>query len=117
MSDANDLVEQDGDGVSVAVHVQPQAGRTAIVGRHGDALKVRVAAPPVDDRANEAAVALIAEMFDVPPTGVRVVSGDRSRVKRLHVDGIELETAVELVDRALEQAAEPPGPRRRRQRD
>ncbi|MBM3672421.1 MAG: YggU family protein [Actinobacteria bacterium] len=110
-------MEQDGDGVSVAVHVQPQAGRTAIVGRHGDALKVRVAAPPVDDRANEAAVALIAEMFDVPPTGVRVVSGDRSRVKRLHVDGIELETAVELVDRALEQAAEPPGPRRRRQRD
>lgn len=115
MTDASNLVAQDGDGVVVAVHVQPRAGRTAIVGRHGDALKVRVAAPPVDDRANDAAAALLAEVLDVPPTGVTVVAGARSRVKRLRAGGIDLETAVERVERALELATEPPGPRQRRQ--
>ncbi|MSO79189.1 MAG: YggU family protein, partial [Acidimicrobiia bacterium] len=95
MSGANDLVTADGDAVVIAVHVQPRAGRTAVVGRHGDALKVRIAAPPVDDRANTATVALIAGMLDVAATGVTVVSGERSRLKRLRVQGIDLETALE----------------------
>jgi uncharacterized protein (TIGR00251 family) len=115
VSDAKDLVTKDGDGVFVAVHVQPRAGRTGVVGRHGDALKVRVAAPPVDDRANQAVTALLAEVLDVAPSAVDVVAGARSRVKRLRVDGIDLESALERVERALDEAAEPPGPRQRRQ--
>jgi uncharacterized protein (TIGR00251 family) len=108
MSDARNLVTKDGDDVVVAVHVQPGAGRTSVVGRHGDALKVRVAAPPVDDRANEAAIALLAEVLDVPTASVSVVTGARSRVKRLRA-------ALERLELALEAAAEPPGPRQRRQ--
>ncbi|MEX0664612.1 MAG: DUF167 domain-containing protein [Acidimicrobiia bacterium] len=113
---APDLVTTDGDAVVVAVHVQPRAGRTAVVGRHGDALKVRVAAPPVDDRANEATIALLADVLDVPASAMSVVAGARSRMKRVRVQGIDHETAVERVERALELAAEPPGPRQRRQR-
>jgi uncharacterized protein (TIGR00251 family) len=116
MSDVKDLVSADGDAVVVAVHVQPGAGRTAVVGRHGDALKVRVAAPPVDDRANTATIALVAELLDVPPSGVSVVSGERSRLKRLRVVGIEHEAAIERVELAVEAAAEPPGPKQRRHR-
>ena len=116
MSSANELLIADGDGVVLAVHVQPRAGRTAVVGRHGDALKVRVAAPPVDERANEATAALVAEVFDVPATAVELVAGQRSRVKRVRVHGVELESAVEQLDRALDDAAEPPGPHRRRER-
>jgi hypothetical protein len=114
MSDASDLVTVDGDAVVVAVHVQPRAGRTAVVGRHGDALKVRVAAPPVDDRANDAAVALLAEVLDLPVSAMSVVTGARSRVKRVRAEGIDHDDAVERVERALEVAAEPPGPRRPR---
>ena len=116
MSDASDLVTVDGDALIVAVHVQPRAGRTAVVGRHGDALKVRVATPPVDDRANTATIALVAEMLDVAPSGVTVVSGERSRLKRLRVSGVDLETALERVELTLEAAAEPPGPHQRRAR-
>jgi hypothetical protein len=113
---APDLVTTDGDAVVVAVHVQPRAGRTAVVGRHGDALKVRVAAPPVDDRANKATITLLADVLDVPASAMSVVSGQRSRMKRVRVEGIDHETAVERVERALEVAAEPPGPHQRRQR-
>jgi hypothetical protein len=116
MSDVKDLVTADGDAVVVAVHVQPRAGRTAVVGRHGEAIKVRVAAPPVDDRANTATIALVAEMLDIPTSAVTVVTGERSRLKRLRVTGIDHETAMERVEQALDAAAEPPGPKQRRQR-
>jgi len=116
MSDASDLVSTDGDAVVVAVHVQPRAGRTAVVGRHGDALKVRVAAPPVDDRATEAAIVLLAEVLDLPVSALSVVTGARSRVKRVRAQGIDHEDAVERVELALETAASPPGPRQRRAR-
>jgi uncharacterized protein len=114
VTSASDLVRADGDDVVVAVHVQPGAGRTAVVGRHGEALKVRVAAPPVDDRANIATVALLAEVLDVAPGSIEVVSGDRSRLKRLRVKGVELVDAVERIERALEVAATMPGQPRRR---
>jgi uncharacterized protein (TIGR00251 family) len=114
VTSASDLVRADGDDVVVAVHVQPGAGRTAVVGRHGDALKVRVAAPPVDDRANVAAVALLADVLDVAPSSIAVVSGERSRLKRLRAEGIELDDAVERIERALEVAATMPGQPRRR---
>jgi uncharacterized protein len=116
VADASDLVTTDGDDVMLAVHVQPRAGRTAVVGRHGDALKLRVAAPPLDDRANDATVALIAELLDVPASAVQLAAGARSRVKRLRVTGIERETAIERVEVALNDAAEAPGPRQRRER-
>ena len=116
MADASDLVTSDGDDVVLSVHVQPRAGRTAVVGRHGDALKLRVAAPPLDDRANAATVALVAELFDVPASAVQLTAGERSRVKRLRVSGIDHETAVERIEVALSAAAESPGPKSRRER-
>ena len=74
------------------VHVLPRAGRTEIVGRHGDALKVRVAAPPVDGRATDAARTALAAALGVPPAAVTVVAGERSRLKRLRVAGLDAAT-------------------------
>jgi len=116
VSDATSIVTADGDAVVVAVHVQPRAGRSAVVGRHGDALKIRVAAPPVDDRANEAVLALVGEVLDLPVSQLEIVGGRTSRLKRVRARDVDLETALERVDRALEAAAEPPGPHQRRAR-
>ena len=116
MAGLSDLVTTDGDGVAVAVHVQPGAGRTALVGRHGDALKLRVAAPPVDNRANEAVAALLAELLGVKAQSVTLVAGERTRVKRFRVRGIETDDAVTLLEHALEDASARPGPRARRPR-
>jgi uncharacterized protein (TIGR00251 family) len=89
------------DGVLLAVHVQPGAGRTEVVGRHGDALKVRVGAPPSGGRANDAVVALVAEAFGVKAAAVTVTSGATNRQKRLRIEGLDLDAATVVVDRLL----------------
>src|SRR5579864_3753427 len=61
------------------VHVQPGAGKSAATGRYGDALKVRVAAPPQGGRANQATVSLIASLLGVKDNQVELVSGQSSR--------------------------------------
>jgi uncharacterized protein (TIGR00251 family) len=84
------IVEKVDGGVVVHIHVLPRSGRTEIVGRHGDALKVRVTAPPVDGRATEAARIAVAGALAVPAHAVVVLSGERSRLKRLRVSGLEV---------------------------
>ena len=78
-------------GVRFAVRVQPRASNAGVDGVHGDALKVRLTAPPVDGAANEALVALLAEQLAVPRRAVRIVSGLQSRAKVVEVDGIGAE--------------------------
>jgi uncharacterized protein (TIGR00251 family) len=83
----NFLREVDG-GIRLAVHVQPRASRTAIDGQHGNALKIRVAAPPVDGAANEALVRFLAEVLDRPRSAVQLTAGAGSRRKTVEVTGI-----------------------------
>ena len=101
----DDLFEDSGDGTYVLrLHVQPGAGRTSVVGRHGDALKVKVAAPPEQGRANEACAALVASILGVKPASVALTSGETSRSKRFKVTGIERDDLVQRLDLALEDA-------------
>ena len=72
-------------GVTFAVRVVPRAGRTAIAGARGDAVLVRLAAAPVDGAANDALVACIASVFDLPRRDVTIVSGQTSRNKRINL--------------------------------
>ena len=73
--------------------MQPRASNSALAGQHGDALKVRVTAPPLDGAANEALVRFLAERLGVAPSAVRVESGAGSRAKVVTVEGIAMETA------------------------
>ena len=90
------IVEAVAGGAVVHVHVLPRSGRAEIVGRHGDALKVRVTAAPVDGRATEAARAVVAAALGVAASRVTVVTGARSRLKGLRIDGLD---AAEVEDR------------------
>lgn len=74
-------------GVILTVHVQPGAVRHAYAGLHGDALKFRIAAPPVDGAANAALCAFLAELCGLPKSAVRVETGQTGRRKRLLVKG------------------------------
>jgi len=69
------------------LHVQPGAARSEFAGRHGDRLKVRLTARAVDGKANEALVAFLSDHFNVPKRSVRIISGLKSRQKRVQIDG------------------------------
>ena len=92
---------ENGGAVVVRLHVQPGAGRTAVAGRFGDALKVRVAVPPEKGRANEACVELLASTLGVPMAQVELVSGPSSRSKRVRVTGVEPDDVRRLLALAL----------------
>jgi uncharacterized protein (TIGR00251 family) len=79
----------DGDGVVVTLHIQPGAKKTEIVGLHGEALKIRLAAPPVDGKANAALIAFIAKKVGAGKTAVTLISGDTARAKRVRIAGID----------------------------
>ena len=89
-------IDDRGGSVRFSVRVQPRAARSEIVGLHGDALKVRLSAPPVDGAANVALVELLAEALGVPRRCVRIVSGATSRGKVVEVGGVTVDNILRL---------------------
>ncbi|MDZ4864459.1 MAG: DUF167 domain-containing protein [Gemmatimonadota bacterium] len=86
-------------GVRLLIQVQPRASRTELAGRHGDALKVRLVAPPVEGAANAALVRYLAEVLDVPRASIKLLSGHSGRRKLVQVTGIttaQAESALRL---------------------
>jgi uncharacterized protein (TIGR00251 family) len=92
-------------GVAVRLHVQPGAGRSEVVGRHGDAIKVRVAAPPERGRANDACAQLLAGLLGVQAGAVELAAGAASRDKRFTVTGVEPDHARRVLEGASGAAA------------
>ena len=94
-----------GDGrITLALHVQPGARQTECAGQHGDALKIRLAAPPVDGKANAALIAFIAERLGCARADIAIKSGQSARRKLLTVSG----SAPEAVARLATPAASAP---------
>lgn len=73
----------DGPDLLLAVHIQPRARRDEIVGLHGDRLKIRITAPPVDGAANEHLIRFLATSFGVSASAVELLAGSSGREKRL----------------------------------
>lgn len=82
--------------ITLTLHIQPGARKTGFAGIHGDALKVRLAAPPVDGKANAALVDLVAAALGVPKSAVALKSGHASRRKVLEIAGADLARALAL---------------------
>jgi uncharacterized protein (TIGR00251 family) len=75
-----------GDGrITLTLHIQPGAKKTEVAGLYGDALKIRLAAPPVDGKANAALIEFVADLLDVAKSAVSLKSGQTSRRKVLEV--------------------------------
>jgi len=81
----SDWLRRDADGWLLAIHAQPGAKRSEVAGLHGNALKIRVAAPPVEGKANAALVAFLAGALGVPKRSVSVLKGEQSRDKLVRI--------------------------------
>jgi uncharacterized protein len=88
-----------GGTVSFAVRVQPRASKDEIFGVIEGALKIRLQAPALENRANEALVELLAELLKRPKAAVRILSGERSRTKRVEIQGVTKQEVLGLLRR------------------
>jgi uncharacterized protein (TIGR00251 family) len=92
--------ERDG-ALVVAVRVQPRASRDEVVGEMDGALKVRLQAPAVENRANDALCEYLAALLKTPKSAVRILSGDRSRIKRIEIRGVTKLQVLALLTREV----------------
>jgi uncharacterized protein len=105
MGGVDKAVRPNKDGVRLIVRAQPRASRSAITGVMDDgALKVAVAAPPVDGAANDAIVELLAGVLGVPRRSVSIARGETGRNKQVDVEGIDVATAIERIRGRLPRA-------------
>ena len=84
-------IEQTADGVRLWVKAVPRASRSEVAGIHGNVVRIRLAAPPVDDAANEQLVRFLADALSVQRSAVHVVSGQASRSKVILINGVTME--------------------------
>lgn len=89
----NVVIQSAPDGIIITIRVIARAGRSGLAGTRGDALLVRLHAPPVEGAANAELIDIIATVLDVPRRAVSIVAGQRSRQKRVRVSGIDAATA------------------------
>ena len=82
------MIDHSPDGAILALKVIARAGKTALAGTRGGALLVRLAAAPVDGAANDALLAFLADILDVPKSRLTLIAGSHSRSKRVKVAGI-----------------------------
>ena len=83
--------------ITLTLHIQPGAKKTEFAGLHGDALKIRLAAPPVDGKANEALLRFVADTLGLPKSAVSLKSGHTSRRKVLEITGAALPAIEEFL--------------------
>ena len=82
---------------TLTLHIQPGAKKTEVAGEHGDALKIRLAAPPVDGKANAALIAFVADRLGLAKSAVNLKSGQTSRRKVLEVTAAPADTQERLL--------------------
>lgn len=88
--------------LTLTLHIQPNARATAVAGRHGDALKIRIAAPVVDDKANAALIDFLHQWFKLPSSHIKIKRGARGRRKIVELDhpGARIETILARMESA-----------------
>lgn len=94
------VAERDGT-LLLALYIQPGAKKNGLSGRHGDALKIRLAAPPVDGKANAALLAFLAQWLQIPKSALSLKSGHSTRRKIVRVTDIEADTLARRIAESL----------------
>jgi len=96
-----DFLSETSTGVSLRLHIVPKASKTAINGIHGNALKLKVQAPPVDGKANKAIINFLSTLFSIPKRNIILKSGVSSRQKMFIIKGLNIEKAQKIVQDTL----------------
>ena len=102
------IVQDTKAGAVLTVHIQPKASTTECVGFHGDAIKIRVAAPPVDGTANDELIRFLARQLSIPAVSVQIQSGANGRHKRVLLKGATAQLVLARLSLGPEKGAAKP---------
>lgn len=91
-------IKEGKDGCTFLVRVQPRSSRDQVTGLHDDALKIRLTAPPVEGKANQALQKFLAKQLNTSPTNIDILTGHTSRQKRVRVVGISADAIRALLE-------------------
>ncbi|MDR1367190.1 MAG: DUF167 domain-containing protein [Candidatus Accumulibacter sp.] len=83
-----DWFRENGKTAALMLHIQPGSKKTEIAGTHGDALKIRLSAPPADGKANDALIAFLADRIGIAKSAILLKSGKTSRRKRIEISAL-----------------------------
>lgn len=86
------MIVETATGVELDIRVIPRAKKSGLGGVRDEAVLIRLAAPPVENAANDALIAFLSETLSVPRRAIRIISGGRARHKRVAVDGVARDT-------------------------
>jgi len=92
-------IVQSGDGVVLNLHIVPRSSRTQICGEHGNALKIRLQAPPVEGKANKALIEFLSDTLDIARNRISILSGDTGRNKHVFIDALSPQQILKLLSR------------------
>ena len=95
------FLEEAPGGVWIKLRIQPRASRDEVAGIHGDSLKVKLTAPPVEGEANKALVSFLSKLFGIKKSSFRIGSGEKSRTKRILVEGASVEQIEGMISERL----------------
>ena len=98
---AQGCLTQGRDGVLINIYVQPRASRDAFAGIHGESLKLAVTTPPIDGKANERVIKILAKLFHISKSSIILTHGRQSRHKRLLLSGLSLDDVLPVLSKAI----------------
>lgn len=84
------------EGVTISLYVQPNAPKSEIIGEHNNSLKIKIKAPPVEGKANDAIIEFFSEILEIPKSRLEILRGDQSRNKLLLVRGLNQEQVLSI---------------------
>lgn len=93
-------VRETDQGVTFQIHVLPRSSKCELAGTHGDALKIKITAPPVEGKANEECIRFLADLFNVKKAQVTIAAGHKSKNKRVTVTGRTINDIQRVVPKA-----------------
>lgn len=97
MSQKFSFLEETSTGIRLTIKVVPRSSRSELLGPMGDFLKVKLQAPPVEGAANEALIELLRDIFRVPKKNIKILRGEKSRIKQVEIQGLSLAQAMPAV--------------------
>lgn len=91
------MISESSAGIKISLYVIPNAPRSQIVGEYNSQLKIKIKAPPVDGKANQAIIEFFSELFEIPQKDLEILKGDKSKSKTLLVRGLSASEILQFI--------------------